>query len=248
MTPVLHADSPHVSAPCSGPRVPLYGRRGDVCAGGCGTVLRRTNKFDTCSACVIRGCEPCERPRDRDVRGERRFDDVPGFMEPARTPTREELDLAGDNRRRNGETKAKVIEYLRDHPDGVTRKQVAEAFGVTTQSAGFHLENLFTAGKVARKQREDSAWLYRLSDQERGGGSPPPAPAPAPPEARAASPEAERANDAAAPETDPPKGPPPFAGIDLELYTIGEVIGFIERLGGEERRRRVAAYVASRFL
>lgn len=65
---------------------------------------------------------------------------------------------------------------------------------------------------------------------------------------RSSSTPEEQPADKAADRASSLPGPPPFAGFDLELYTIAEVLHLIERLDGEERRRRVAAYVCARFL
>ena len=161
----LHTPSPPCTEHLRGSPLALYGEAGDTChAEGCGARLRRSNRWDTCERCQRKGHTPLARKRAQRESCDRPVDDAPSFMAPARLPSREELELAGDKRRKNGETKARVLEYLRQSGDWCRCKEVADALGVVNGSASLHLKNLLEAGVIEQKRTDDfgGMWLYRV--------------------------------------------------------------------------------------
>ena len=152
-----------------------------------------------------------------------------------------------------GDTSADVLDCLKTG-EYVSGAAIAKALGISRTAVNKHIQNL-----------RDLGW--RIESVPRRGTmlvDPKPADAPATPPASApvVPPPEQPANVEAASAPQTPSGPPPFAGgwssgngyvrVDLyedpELRTIAEIVRRIELLAGDERRSRVAAYVASRFL
>jgi len=140
------------SAPCtehlSGAPLALYGEAGDTCsAEGCGARLRRSNQWDTCERCQRKGHTPHARRRAQ--RDERPTEETTGAIEPTRLPSREELELAAEGRRKHGETRAKVREYLEKNGTRWLRcREIAEHLNLTKPTVRSHLTHLVESGQA----------------------------------------------------------------------------------------------------
>ncbi len=128
-----------------------------------------------------------------------------------------------------------VLELLRC-AEYVSSEAIAAKLGVSRNAVHKHVDNLRAQGHVIKGVPHKGMVLERSPDGDVG----PTSPAPETPRERPAEKATGRASSLPC--------PPPFAGVDLELYTISKVLELMERLDGEERRRRVAAYVCARFL
>lgn len=62
-----------------------------------------------------------------------------------------------------------VAEFVLDHPNGVTRRQIAENFGISKSTALYHLEKCAERGRVVKvytwAQHGSRGWVYYGKDQ-----------------------------------------------------------------------------------
>ena len=221
--------------------LPRFGTLGDVCAvPGCGTRLSPYNVMDTCERCQKRGTKPHVRPRA--VCSEEAFDAVPGFMESPRRPTREECEVAAQERRRAGEAKQLICTYLTGLVDWAGCKQIAEACSLRTSVTTTTLQRLFEAGALERRPAGNGrhGHHYRAREDvaakcERDDGPVAPDPFPAPADLPEPDPDTREApvtqgqppaDEAAA--TDSTQWPPPFAGTTVSSTGDGVCSFFCE--------------------
>lgn len=167
---VLHTrEAPVPLADCSGVPAPRFGEPLDVCrAEGCATRLSRYNPYDVCERCRERGAEVHIRKKKQVKREPAApLDGDPGFMEPAKLPSREELEMAEKERRKIGATKTRIREYVAMRDGWVGGGEISERLGIASSTATSHLQDLWGAGYLERRAVEHgTGYHYRARAEE----------------------------------------------------------------------------------
>lgn len=134
-----------------GAPAPRYGEPGELCAAGCGTVLRRTNPWDTCAACECAGHVGNPRP----------------------TVKRHEEAKVSKKLVRQ----AAIADYL-DRNDGWhTQAELAAACGISCGSIDGILAEMDVARRSVRKGGSIASLRYAESEKTAPGPQAAPAPA-----------------------------------------------------------------------
>lgn len=134
----------------SGAPAPRYGEPGQLCAAGCGTVLRRTNPWDTCAACQAAGHPGEARPTVK-------------RHEEAKVSTKAERQKA-------------IIDYLERHDGWHSLDALATALDIPRGGMSGYLATL----DVARRPRSAGGGFASLRWAESQKTAPDPRAAPAP--------------------------------------------------------------------
>lgn len=225
VTPICHIESAPRVPGCERGHAPKQYPAGRICV-ACPTVLRRTNPGPWCDPCLSKDHRiPHEDAKAR-----------------ARATVTKEKKVGKESLR-----EAVLLAFARDPSRCFNAEDVVKSSGVSPSCVYKNLSALVASGEIVKDAPGVYHWptlvpLGVYIEDVKTAPDSPPVPAPS-------TSGEQPANEAPAPELlRPQAGLAPFAGIDVELLVIGEVVGRIESLTGHETRVRVAAYVASRFL
>jgi DNA-binding MarR family transcriptional regulator len=223
---------------------------------GCGTRLSRYNPLDVCDRHQRRGHHGQVRKQAKRT-PTASCAAAEDFMEPARLPSKEELEMAGEERRQIGATKTRVLEYVALKGGWVGCGEIAERIGVATSTATSHLQGLFQAGRLERRAVEHgTGYHYRVHAEPESAKTTPASSQASAPLPQGEPPAADEAASSGPPGLSPEE--PPAAGEcacstsapltivyprpSRELRVLEE----LEELHAVERER-IIAYAVSRW-